>query len=1284
MAVSTKGGGADSWLGALILALIGGLVGTVPLASPASKRPVSATSTNSGAWRSSDGTAPARLWEDPLGAAWNQFQKTGGKEDTSATKPLDYILNGGRAKESTLYPKRPPSSTGDCTVMAVQMNDNLSPDGQESRMSARQAVAGALHRLGLAPEGSRTVRYCANPLNGSIDGLDSIVAYEWWESDPTRHEASTHSRILGDCCLVLYIGERALGDRKDTLRNYSRFLKELLQGARGGKDDAIVPIGHAFLMASGSDQLIHDVKSAKQWPAPEGGWAPSIPVTCINYNSTADLGILFGAEGAAGPRETQGDVLARLVGTSSDAGRPRVSRVLGSDSLLLDLLMEELSLRGIDPSAPENVIAVIHERDTAYGRSLPQSLAEAALRQAKLPKGRDLPANFIPISFLATVDGDALGTSQSAAGRVDTAGSTQGKGAVNAVDAAIASSGQAQLDYIFRALRQANEELAAERAGRLRAVFIGAGDRWDVRPIIQMVRRYFPDVLVMTTDLYGQYSDPTDYNAMRNVVVATHLGLSCNKVLQGDVAPFRTCYDTALFIGVLQAFASVHDNGGSDREVAARFASPDTSSWNAVRVVLDGDMTPKGRVYEVSRDGAVNLDQATAAKDFQDSLFYEDTRVPAPVRFGSGQGGAVPVFFGAFMGLVLVLLSRRIRRNEVGPGPLAGSEAGGAPTLLGRVHRAWGFVVDHKRVVLVYAAAVGTLLVMLGASWWYGAPVETEWYVAALAVLFAACTVFIFIRWNWRHQEGAAMQNQALAAGERALSPWGTFHRQLFLCTGVVWAVASVALSVIARGSGDDGEPFAWCNGISIWSAELIRLVALALGLVFLTYQVVSRWRESRSIEFSPQVEYDKGDIVYDGGLLYRSKIGKNKGHAPAKHESEWTAVDSKPVSLSVINWVPVVRQGPTPEVDAECLEAQLTIKRSLMGALSRIIILALPLALVVWVACRVSSPNLYAVRGALARGVDLWLGLGLAVVVNAVVLVVWDEARVHTRYSRNLATGKSRWGEERTAKAGMESGVDRGLVSSLMDIEDIAERTGRVNKQIYWPVGLILLSALALHPRFDALPMDWATVLSYGLSVLMAIYAGFMLRKAAEDARSTELRRLEAVIDRPDVHLSQERIRNGEQAVSFIEAKPLSGGALTADNYEVRVCVGGMTEAPMDPDVASWFADSLAGSEPAAEFVPPSGAGGPRGGVLLDLNKNLPSQAEILRRYAERHKDTLRHWATSRRDQAKRLIEKVKELSDGAFAPWSADPFFRATILPIAGYLSVQAVNWVNAMMVK
>src|SRR5262249_36565730 len=162
----------------------------------------------------------------------------------------------------------------------------------------------------------------------------------------------------------------------------------------------------------------------------------------------------------------------------------------------------------------------------------------------------------------------------------------------------------------------------------------------------------------------------------------------------------------------------------------------------------------------------------------------------------------------------------------------------------------WVFVVDHKRVVLAYAAAVGTLLLMLGASWWHeglAAMAATGWYVASLAVLFAVCTVFIFIRWNWRNQEGAAMQNQAAAAGTTpALRPWGTFHRQLFLCAGVAWALASVALSVIARGSGDDGEPFAWCNGISIWSAELIRLVALALGVVFVTYQVVSRWRAVR------------------------------------------------------------------------------------------------------------------------------------------------------------------------------------------------------------------------------------------------------------------------------------------------------------------------------------------------------------------------------------------------------------------------------------------------------
>jgi hypothetical protein len=53
-------------------------------------------------------------------------------------------------------------------------------------------------------------------------------------------------------------------------------------------------------------------------------------------------------------------------------------------------------------------------------------------------------------------------------------------------------------------------------------------------------------------------------------------------------------------------------------------------------------------------------------------------------------------------------------------------------------------------------------------------------------------------------------------------------------------------------------------------------------------------------------------------------------------------------------------------------------------------------------------------------------------------------------------------------------------------------------------------------------------------------------------------------------------------------------------------------------------------------------------------------------------------------RDQAQRLLERLKNLHEGAFAPWTEDPIFRATALPLLGFASVQAVNWITTLLAR
>jgi len=95
-------------------------------------------------------------------------------------------------------------------------------------------------------------------------------------------------------------------------------------------------------------------------------------------------------------------------------------------------------------------------------------------------------------------------------------------------------------------------------------------DVYDTLLILQALRPRLPDVVFFTTDLDARYSDPRELEWSRNLVIFSGYGLSLRDELQNGVAPFRDSTQGAQFLATLNALNDTNVSG-ADKIQPRRF-----------------------------------------------------------------------------------------------------------------------------------------------------------------------------------------------------------------------------------------------------------------------------------------------------------------------------------------------------------------------------------------------------------------------------------------------------------------------------------------------------------------------------------------------------------------------------------------------------------------------------------------------------------------------------------------------------------------------------------------
>jgi nucleotide-binding universal stress UspA family protein len=197
-------------------------------------------------------------------------------------------------------------------------------------------------------------------------------------------------------------------------------------------------------------------------------------------------------------------------------------------------------------------------REKVYRLEEPASLSQILKREADKKYSVPWVHHF---GYLRGLDGDLSGSGN---GKIDdsakkslvkvaqTEGLTQLEPAV----------GTSQFDYLRRLIQRIkhlDQELQEKDQGSIRAFGILGTDVYDKLLILQALKDEFPHYIFFTTDLDARYLSPKHYKWTRNLIIAAPFGLELSPGLQTMVPPFRSSYQTSLYLAVKTAMGSLKE-----------------------------------------------------------------------------------------------------------------------------------------------------------------------------------------------------------------------------------------------------------------------------------------------------------------------------------------------------------------------------------------------------------------------------------------------------------------------------------------------------------------------------------------------------------------------------------------------------------------------------------------------------------------------------------------------------------------------------------------------------
>ncbi len=324
----------------------------------------------------------------------------------------------------------------------------------------------------------------------------------------------------------------------------------------------------------------------------------------------------------------------------------------------------------------------------------------------------------------------------------------------------------------------------------------------------------------------------------------------------------------------------------------------------------------------------------------------------------------------------------------------------------------------------------------------------------------------------------AAMSRQAVLLA-KAASKSPMFWIFLFAVVGSYsWLCVSITHQL------EDGEPFVWLEGISVWPTELLRLGAFFLSLLFLCrgYRTLQAKFRQMEAEFNLQPEPCSGFFEWKKWMEFGPDFSRDSAHPPKTVRETWGVF----TSLMGIG----------------CAGSRVVLQTAVylfLFAFPVFLLLGFPTT-----PCRGETCFMWDKGILLLSVVTMWL----------LVFFVVYTTRLCARMVDWVLQKGVEWPTRNTAREPwFHSARKDSLANIQQSLRFCGQLTEVVGTLIYYPFIIVLVMIVSRSSFFDDWDLPISLLIVLGSNIGLAIFSAFHFRQTAENARGRVLNTLSSML---------------------------------------------------------------------------------------------------------------------------------------------------------------------------
>ncbi|MBL8038123.1 MAG: hypothetical protein JNN16_11545 [Nitrospira sp.] len=352
-------------------------------------------------------------------------------------------------------------------------------------------------------------------------------------------------------------------------------------------------------------------------------------------------------------------------------------------------------------------------------------------------------------------------------------------------------------------------------------------------------------------------------------------------------------------------------------------------------------------------------------------------------------------------------------------------------------------------------------------------------------------------------RQGIGFDNAAVAAGTVVgfalfiLMAWsnqrlwsGIVRYPRVLSITAVVLVALFAVFVVAGGADallaghDEGEPFSWTAGVSIWPSELLRVVVVVLSVLLFVKGARDLKKNSEQIDEKFQFE----------NTAKRQRLSPN---------TFWTNLQRVYHPLASVTSMKV------DQAWGRYREAS-----QLSQGMARTVLLFILYMGAMWAIGHfvLDEEYIHPCRGSLSCNADSFMTLASVGIVVLLNLAVFDAVMLCRRWVGWVISSTGGWSDRvqeeylRNYGLGEAQSAEFEKLKYLAVVDLIAQRTEVINRLIRYPFITLLIMIAARNEYFDIWNYPLLLLLSWSVNVLVALLGAFLLYQSASQAKAAML----------------------------------------------------------------------------------------------------------------------------------------------------------------------------------